>query len=142
MAKKHLPSKQQRSLKNEGWKPYVRYKKETGEWIAKAVREERPGREEMEEKVEGTMDKMSSKIKILMERDNLDIIARIVAYMYHDKKDEYTGIASDLRKEHIYKDLRSIDQWLNIQYKRLEDQDEKNAKLNALDMEIINEQSE
>ena len=142
MAKKHLPSKQQRLLKNERWKPYVRYKKETGEWIAKAVREEQPGREEMEEKVEGTMYKMSSKIKILMERDNLDIIARIVAYMYHDKKDEYTEIASDLRKEHIYKDLRSIDQWLNIQYKRLEDQDEKNAKLNALDMEIINEQSE
>ena len=77
-----------------------------------------------------------------MEKDELDIIARIVAYMYHDKKDEYTEIASDLRKEHIYKDLRSIDQWLNIQYKRLEDQDEKNAKLNALDMEIINEQSE
>ena len=142
MAKKHLPFKQQRLLKNERWKPYVRYKKETGEWIAKAVREERPGREEMEEKVEGTMDKMSSKIKILMERDNLDIIARIVAYMYHDKKDDYIGIASDLRKEHIYEDLRSIDQWLNIQYKRLEDQDEKNAKLNALDMEIINEQSE
>ena len=142
MAKKHLPSKQQRLLKNERWKPYVRYKKETGEWIAKAVREKRPGREEMEEKVEGTMYKMSSKIKILMERDNLDIIARIVAYMYHDKRDEYMGIASDLRKEHIYEDLRSINQWLNIQYQRMEDQDEKNAKLNKLDMEIINEQSE
>ena len=142
MAKKHLPSRQQRLLRNEGWKPYVRYDKETDEWIAKAVREERPGREEMEEKVEGTMYKMSSKIKILMERDNLDIIARIVAYMYHDKRDEYMGIASDLRKEHIYEDLRSINQWLNIQYQRMEDQDEKNAKLNALDMEIINEQSE
>ena len=140
MAKKHLPSKQQRLLKNERWKPYVRYKKETGEWIAKAVREERPGREEMEEKVEGTMDKMSSKIKILMEREDLDIIARIIAYTYHDKKDDYMNASSDLRKEHIYKDLRSIDQWLNIQYQKIEDQDEKNRKLNEIDMEIINEQ--
>ena len=138
MERKPLPSRQQRLLKSERWRPYIRFEKETGEWIAKAVRERRPDGEKME----GTMDQISSKIKILMERKELDIIARIVAYMYHDKKDEYTGIASDLRKEHIYKDLRSIDQWLNIQYKRLEDQDEKNAKLNALDMEIINEQSE
>jgi len=137
MAKKHLPSRQQRLLKNERWKPYVRYKKETGEWIAKAIREERPDSEKMER----TMDQISSKIKILMERKELDIIARIVAYMYHDKKDEYTGIASDLRKEHIYKDLRSIDQWLNIQYHRLEDQDERNKNINEFDLEIINEQS-
>ena len=85
------------------------------------------------------MDKMSSKIKVLMEREDLDIIARIVAYMYHDKKDDYIEIASDLRKEHIYKDLRSIDQWLNIQYQKIEAQDEKYKKLNELDMEIINE---
>ena len=138
MEKKPLPSRPLELLKNERWKPYVRYQKETDTWIAKAVREEQP----VSKKVERTMDKIPSKIKILMEREDLNIIARLVAYMYHDKKDEYTGIASDLRKEHIYKDLRSIDQWLNIQYKRLEDQDEKNAKLNALDMEIINEQSE
>ena len=138
MEKKPSPSRPQRLLKSEKWRPYIRFEKETGEWIAKAIREERPDSEKMER----TMDQISSKIKVLMEREELDIIARIVAYMYHDKKDDYTGIASDLRKEHIYKDLRSIDQWLNIQYKRLEDQDEKNAKLNALDMEIINEQSE
>ena len=137
MAKKHLPFKQQRLLKNERWRPYIRYSKETGEWITKAFREERPEREKMEE----TMDKISSKIKILMERDELDIIARMVAYMYHDQKDTYLDTASDLRKEHIYNDLRSIDQWLNIQYQRMESQDEKNKKLNEFDMEIINEQS-
>ena len=136
MAKKHLPSRQQRLLKNERWRPYIRYNKETGAWITKAIREERPGREKMEE----TMDKISSKIKILMERDELDIIARMVAYMYHDQKDTYLDTASDLRKEHIYNDLRSIDQWLNIQYQRMESQDEKHAKLNEFDLEILNEQ--
>ena len=138
MEKKPSLSRPQRLLKSEKWRPYIRFEKETGRWIAKAIREKRPGRQEME----GIMDKMSSKIKILMERDELDIIARIVAYMYHDKKDDYTGIASDLRKEHIYKDLRSIDQWLNIQYQRLEDQDERNKNINEFDLEIINEQSE
>ena len=137
MAKKHLPSRQQRLLKNERWRPYIRYNKETDTWITKAIREERPGREKMEE----TMDKISSKIKILMERDELDIIARMVAYMYHDQKDTYLDTASDLRKEHIYKDLRSIDQWLNIQYQRMESQDERNKNINEFDMEIINEQS-
>jgi len=137
MERKPLPSRQQRLLKSERWRPYIRFEKETGEWIAKAVRERRPDGEKME----GTMDQISSKIKILMERKELDIIARIVAYMYHDKKDEYTGIASDLRKEHIYKDLRNIDQWLNIQYQKIENEDERNKKLNKLDMEIINEQS-
>ena len=137
MEKKPSLSRPQRLLKSEKWRPYIRFEKETGRWIAKAIREKRPGRQEME----GIMDKMSSKIKILMERDELDIIARIVAYMYHDKKDDYIGIASDLRKEHIYKDLRSIDQWLNIQYQRLEDQDERNKNINEFDLEIINEQS-
>ena len=138
MEKRPLLSKPLELLKNERWRPYVRYKKETDAWIAKAIREEQPDRE----KVERTMDKIPSKIKVLMERKDLDIIARIIAYMYHDKKDDYMNIASDLRKEHIYKDLREIDQWLNIQYQRMETQDERNKKLNKFDMEIINEQSE
>ena len=137
MEKKPLQSRQQRLLKNERWKPYIRYKKETDTWITKAIREERPDNEKMER----TMDKVSSKIKVLMEREELDIIARIIAYMYHDQKDEYLGIASDLRKEHIYKDLRSIDQWLNIQYQQMQDKDDRNEKLNKIDLEIINEQS-
>ena len=59
-----------------------------------------------------------------MDKEQLDVISRIVAYMYHDKKDEFEEIASDLRKEHIYKDLRAIDLWLNSQYKRLEKENE------------------
>ena len=137
MEKKPLQSKPPRLSKNERWRPYIRFEKETGRWIAKAIREERPDSEKMER----TMDKISSKIKVLMEREELDIIARIVAYMYHDQKDTYLDTASDLRKEHIYNDLRSIDQWLNIQYQRMESQDERNKKLNEFDMEIINEQS-
>ena len=137
MVKKPLLSKQLRLLKSEKWKPYIRFEKETGTWITKAIREERSDSKKMER----IMDKISSKIKILMERKDLDIIARLVAYMYHDKKDDYMNIASDLRKEHIYKDLRSIDQWLNIQYQKIEDQDERYKELNKLDMEIINEQS-
>ena len=136
MVKKPLLSKQLKLLKSEKWKPYIRYKKETDTWIAKAVREEQSDIK----KVEGIVDKVSSKIKVLMEREDLDIIARIIAYMYHDKKDDYIEIASDLRKEHIYRDLRSINQWLNIQYQKIEAQDEKYKKLNELDMEIINEQ--
>ena len=137
MVKKPLQFKPPRLPKNERWRPYIRFEKETGAWIAKAIRERRPDSEKMER----TMDKISSKIKILMEREELDIIARIVAYMYHDKKDDYTEIASDLRKEHIYKDLRAVDQWLNIQYQRIEAQDEKNKNINEFDLEVINEQS-
>ena len=68
--------------------------------------------------------KASSTVEVVMDKEELDVIARIVAYLYHDKKDEYKEIASDLRKEHIYKDLRAIDLWLNTQYKQLEDQNE------------------
>ena len=76
-----------------------------------------------------------------MDRKQLDIIARIVAYLYHDKVDELKESASDLRKEYIYKDLRSIDQWLNIQYQRMEAKNERDRNINEFDMEIINEQS-
>jgi len=103
---------------NERWKPYIRYDKKEDRWISKAIRIDREGKGYMEETMEKTQ------IKVLMDREQLDIISRIVAYMYHDKKDEYEELASDMRKEHIYKDLRSIDIWLNSQYKRLESQDE------------------
>jgi hypothetical protein len=75
----------------------------------------------MEETAEST-------IEILMTRSELDIIARLVAYMYHDKIDEYKEIASDMRKDHIYKDLRSINMWLNSQYQQLEKQDEQSKQ--------------
>ena len=137
MEKKPLQSKQHKLQKNERWTPYIRYQKETDTWITKAIREERSGNEKME----GNMEKIIPKIRILMERKDLDIIARITAYIYHDKKNEYMEIASDSRKEHIYKDLKNINEWLNIQYQRLKAQDEQNKNLNKFDLEIINEQS-
>tara|TARA_Y100000310_G_scaffold106430_1_gene104936 strand:+ start:845 stop:1189 length:345 start_codon:yes stop_codon:yes gene_type:complete len=107
---------------NERWKPYIRYEKETDRWITKAIR--------VDGKREEEMDRTSQKkqIQILMDRDQLDVIARLVAYMYHDKKDEYEKLASDLRKEHIYKDLRAINIWLNSQYQRLEKEDEQSKQ--------------
>ena len=63
-----------------------------------------------------------------MDRKQLDVIARLVAYLYHDKKDEYENLASDMRKEHIYKDLRAIDIWLNSQYRRLENENEQSKQ--------------
>ena len=137
MEKKHLLSKPLELLKNERWKPYVRYQKETDTWIAKAIKEVREGKRIVEE----TMDQISSKIKVLMDRKQLDIIARLVAYMYNDKKEDYEKDASDLRKEHIYKDLKSINEWLGIQYRRIGQQEEKDEKINTLDQEIIDEQS-
>ena len=118
MGRNPLQSKQLRRLMNERWKPYIRYNKDTDSWISKAIKINRLRNEEVEETIQ------EKRIQILMTRKELDIIARIVAYMYHDKKDEYEEIASDMRKEHIYKDLRSIDMWLNSQYKRLESQNE------------------
>jgi len=122
MAKNPLQSKQRRNPLNERWKPYVRYNKDEDSWVSKAIKIDRPRDEEVEEVDEG------KRVQILMTRKELDIIARIVAYMYHDKKDEYEEIASDLRKEHIYKDLRSIDIWLNSQYKQLEREDEQSKQ--------------
>ena len=136
MEKKPLPSRLQKFLKNERWRPYIRYQKETDTWITKAIQEKSAGDEEMEE----TMGKIISKIRILMDRPQLDIISRLVAYLYHDKIDDYKEIASDLRKDHIKKDLKIIDQWLNIQYNRLAQQEEKDKKFNKINKEILNEQ--
>ena len=121
MEKKPLQSRQHRLLKNERYEPYVRWNKETDEWVYKAIKVDTDGDEEMEEIAE-------TKIQILMTRSELDIIARLVAYMYHDKIDEYKEIASDMRKDHIYKDLRSINMWLNSQYQQLEKQDEQSKQ--------------
>ena len=122
MAKNPLPSKQLRRLMNERWKPYIRYDKKKDRWISKAIRVDQERDDYMEEIME------KSQVNILMDKEQLDVISRIVAYLYHDKKDEFEEIASDMRKEHIYKDLRSIDIWLNSQYKRLESQNEQSEQ--------------
>ena len=63
-----------------------------------------------------------------MDRNQLDLIAKLVTYLYHDKRKEYEKIASDKRKAHIYNDIKAIDQWLSSQYKRLEREDEAKRK--------------
>ena len=122
MAKNPLQSKQLRRLMNEKWKPYIRYEKKEDRWISKAIRVDQRRDDYMEEVME------KSQINILMDKEQLDIISRIVAYMYHDKKDEFEEIASEMQKEHIYKDLRAIDLWLNSQYKRLESENEQSKQ--------------
>ena len=136
MEKKPLLSKPLKFLKNEGWKPYVRYQKETDTWIAKAIREKPARDEEMEE----TVGEIISKIRILMDRSQLDIMSRLVAYLYHTKIDDYKKIASDLRKDQIQKDLKAIDQWLDIQYSRLAKQEKKDEEFNKINKEILDEQ--
>ena len=65
----------------------------------------------------------------MITRKQLDLISKIVMYLYHDKKKEYEKIASDTRKAHIYNDLKVIDEWLASQYKRLEAEDEAKRKI-------------
>ena len=48
-----------------------------------------------------------------MDRNQLDLIAKIITYLYRDKKKEYEKIASDKRKVHIYNDIKAIDQLLS-----------------------------
>jgi len=64
----------------------------------------------------------------VIDRCQLDVIAKLIAYMYHDKRTEYEKSASDERKAHIYNDIKVIDQWLSLQYKRLEAEDEAKRK--------------
>jgi hypothetical protein len=118
MEKNHSLSRQQRLLTNERWEPYIKWDKETDEWVYKAIRVDSYKDEEMEE----------DESKIEMTRKELDIISRIVAYLYHDKKDEYEEIASEMRKNHIYADLRSINIWLDSQYRQLEGKNEQSKQ--------------
>ena len=64
----------------------------------------------------------------VVDRNQLDLIAKIITYLYHDKKKEYEKIASDSRKNHIYNDIKVIDQWLSSQYKQLERENETKRK--------------
>ena len=129
MAKKPLQSKPQRLLTNERWKPYIRYHKETDTWTIKAIQ------------VEEIMLEDTSNIKILVNKKQLDTMARLVAYLYHEKIDEYQEHASDLRKATIRNDLKSADQWLKTQYNELKNQGKKDKKLNKINQEILDELS-
>ena len=106
MEKNHSQYKQQGLLKNEVPKPYIRRDKETDKWTMCAYTE--------------TSIQEETTIEIIMDRKQLDTIARLIAYLYHDRKDDYIDVATDQPKEHIYQDLRSIDQWLTEKYNQLE----------------------
>jgi len=62
-------------------------------------------------------------------RKQLDLIAKIVTYTYHDEKKHYEETASEERKHHIYKDIKAIDQWLSSQYRQLGVEDAKKRKI-------------
>ena len=65
---------------------------------------------------------------MIVNRKQLDLIAKIVTYLYHDERKHYEETASQERKNHIYKDIKAIDQWLSSQYKRLGVGDAKKRK--------------
>tara|TARA_R100001594_G_scaffold100262_1_gene134871 strand:+ start:2305 stop:2538 length:234 start_codon:yes stop_codon:yes gene_type:complete len=62
--------------------------------------------------------------RITMTKKQLDAIAKIVSYLYHDKQQQYMKSSSELRKMHIYNDLKDIDQWLTMEYNKLRGDDE------------------
>ncbi len=64
----------------------------------------------------------------MIDRKQLDLIAKIVTYMYHDEKKHYEESASAARKTHIYRDIQDIDRWIESQYIRLEAEDETKRK--------------
>tara|TARA_R100001244_G_scaffold118973_1_gene88669 strand:+ start:88 stop:288 length:201 start_codon:yes stop_codon:yes gene_type:complete len=64
----------------------------------------------------------------MITRKQLNIIAKIVTYLYHDEKKHYEETASEERKHHIYRDIKAIDQWLSSQYRRLEVEDAEKRK--------------
>ena len=64
-----------------------------------------------------------------MTRKQLDLIAKIVTYLYHDERKHYEETASEERKHHIYRDIKAIDQWLSSQYRRLGVEDAKKRKI-------------
>tara|TARA_R100000008_G_C3583481_1_gene170354 strand:- start:1989 stop:2237 length:249 start_codon:yes stop_codon:yes gene_type:complete len=66
---------------------------------------------------------------IKINKKQLNSIAKIVSYLYFDEKEKYMKSASNARKQHIYNDLKDIDLWLSIEYKKLKENDEKKSKV-------------
>ena len=104
MEKKDSQSKQQRLQTKNKPVPFIRYNKKTEEWTMKAKYVDTP-----------------EEVKIEVNRKQLDAIAKLVAYSYHDLKEYYMDSSSDQRKVHIYNDLKEIDQWLTLQYNKIRD---------------------
>ena len=110
MEKKDILFKQQKLQKKNKPIPFVRYNKETEEWTMRAK-----------------LIESQEEPKITMTKKQLDSIAKIISYLYHDKKQQYMKSSSELRKLHIYNDLKDIDQWLTMEYNKLRGEDEEKS---------------
>ena len=111
MEKKHFQSKQQKLQKTKPM-PHVRYDKKTDEWV-----------------MTSKLIKIEKEPIIKINKKQLNSIAKIVSYLYFDEKEKYMKSASNSRKQHIYNDLKDIDLWLSMQYKKLKEEDEKKSKI-------------
>ena len=108
MEKKDIQSKQQKlRRKTSKYVPEIKYDKVTEEWTMRAK-----------------LIESQEKPRIIMTKRQLDSIAKIISYLYHDEKKHYMETADDVRKTHIYNDLKSIDQWLTQEYNKLRGDDE------------------
>ncbi len=108
MEKKDIQSKQQKlQRKTSKYVPNIKYDKVTEEWTMRAK-----------------LIETQEEPRITMTKKQLDAIAKIVSYLYHDKQQQYMKSSSELRKMHIYNDLKDIDQWLTMEYNKLRGDDE------------------
>ena len=90
MEKKDIQSKQQKlQRKTSKYVPNIKYDKVTEEWTMRAK-----------------LIETQEEPRITMTKKQLDAIAKIVSYLYHDKQQQYMKSSSELRKMHIYNDLK------------------------------------
>ena len=129
MEKKHSQSRLQ-SLKKP--RPYVRYDKETDDTIVSVYYDDpEPTTADEFNELPYDAEWNGNKLEILWKgpgpitREQLDIIERIINYVYHEKHEEYDTLASKERKEQIHKDCKSVDAWLAAQYAYLDSQGRK-----------------
>ena len=108
MVKKDFQYKQQKSQKKNKIVPSIRYDKKQDKWTIKTKSIVKP-QEEL----------------IMINKKQLDSIAKMVSYLYHDEQKSYLESSSDTRKYHIYQDLKEIDMWLTSVYKKLKESNEK-----------------
>ena len=139
MEKNRLPSRLQ-SLKTP--KPYIRYDKERDDTIVSVYYDDpEPTTADEFNKLPYDTEWNGNKLEILwkdpgpMTRKQLNIIERIVSYVYHEKHEEYDTLASKERKEQIRKDCKSVDSWLAAQYAFID----LNKRLDKIEKEINEE---
>ena len=120
MEKNHSQYKQQKLQKKNKIVPCLIGDPKTGDWTIKS---------KLIEVQEESFKETSGEITIYMDKKQLNSIAKIVAYIYNDEKTHYMKSTSDMRKQHIYNDLKIIDEWLTLQYNRLKESNEEKSKI-------------